>query len=227
MGHRDATSARWVPAEDPPAPAPTVTADIYAVILGATLVTLTAFAVGARLAGWQLATVLVVSLGLFIGLLLAVVLILSGGWRDWLLYRAAVQRLRTEAATEQARLQVEHWRALAQLEDSRTQRQTVQQLTPPPPTVPGYVPAEDTADRQAALTWALSLYGEDGRPDPDRVWPESGALKVKSPWNAGLPPGACELLLHPAHAPPVLVRESRQTRLNLAEYPSAASLARW
>jgi len=222
---RNTTSTRYVPAEEPhqTAQPPNVTADVYAVIFASLFVVLVVFGIGGRLAGWQMTVVLVTGVTLFLALMLAAILILSGWAHAWLLYRATVRKAELERDIAIGQLRVQHMQARAQLEEARNRQVTVGQLAPP--VAPAFVAAEDTESRRAALAWAHQLYGPDGQPDPAKVWP-SGALRGKAPHNDGLSPTSCRLLYEPDHAQPLLVREERTVRLNTDDYPTADGLGR-
>lgn len=80
-------------------------------------------------------------------------------------------------------------------------------------------------DEQQALSWALSLYGEDGLPDPKKVVPGKGHIQVKVPWNSveDWQPGATSLLVDgPNGFAPLLVKagSSHNYKLALADYPT-------
>lgn len=98
--------------------------------------------------------------------------------------------------------------------------------TPPAERLPGpfggttYVAAEDMTTRRDAALWAVSLYGSDGKADPNKISLKGekeppGRLKVAAPATA-----AKEYLI----AKRVLQRVDHGYRLNIARYPTADTL---
>lgn len=80
-------------------------------------------------------------------------------------------------------------------------------------------------DEKQALAWALTLYGDDGLPDPGKVVPDKGHLQVRAPWNSeeDWQPGATSLLVDgPNGFEPLLVKagNSHNYKLALADYPT-------
>lgn len=152
------------------------------------------------------------------------------------------KRLGNEAAAESNRHAEEMARISAQLQEQvRSLSQDVddlrrglvqysgqvQRLAAPADSLGAWVaaPAALSVDEEQALAWALSLYGDDGKPDPKKVVPGKGHIQVKVPWNSveGWQPGATSLLVDgPNGFQPVLVKagSSHNYKLNVAGYPT-------
>lgn len=160
-----------------------------------------------RLTGWPLALVAVLSCIIYAIAGFVVLLVVNGDWLAWreIANNARNQRLaifrhanlldasednrHTEAVL---RLQIDLYQAQANSQfqqiavqlDALNRRlltdgggQTVVN------NLSTYVEATPNPIRQMALDWVATLY-KDNRPDPDKVLPSDGRIRVRTPWSA-------------------------------------------